>query len=51
MRLIEFASAALLAFRVEAADWKEGSCPELGQNKTDFNPMSMAGMWFEYVWD
>lgn len=36
---------------VEAADWKEGACPELGQNKSDFNLMSMAGMWFEYVWD
>ena len=51
MRVTQLASVALLATQVEAADWKEGACPDLGQNKSDFNLMSMAGMWFEYVWD
>ena len=33
--------------------FKPGSCPERGQNKSieAFEKYSMAGLWFEYVWD
>ena len=54
MSLRTFASAAILAmgYIVNAeAEWQAGGCPEMGINKTEFNKGSMAGMWFEYVWD
>jgi len=36
-----------------AANILEGKCPELGQNKPmeSFKTISMAGLWYEYVWD
>ena len=51
MSLTKFATFAFLAFGVDAADWKDGSCPDIEQNKSEFDLRSMAGMWFEYVWD
>ena len=36
-----------------AANILEGKCPELSQNKPmeSFKTISMAGLWYEYVWD
>ena len=50
MSLTKFTTFALLALGT-TAEWKEGSCPDMGQNQPEFSLLSMAGMWFEYVWD
>ena len=31
--------------------FKPGSCPVRPQNKESFEKYSMAGLWFEYVWE
>ena len=41
---------------IEEADYsglgfKPGKCPVRAQNKESFAKYSMAGLWFEYVWD
>ena len=45
--------AATIAVTSVSAEWKEGACPERGQNKPaeTFDAFSMAGLWYEYVWD
>ena len=49
---LKFALAAM-AFNEVSADRKPGSCPTRDQNKPmeSFDAISMAGLWFEYVWD
>ena len=44
---------AALAFSEVSAELKPGKCPTRDQNKTieSFDSFSMAGLWFEYVWD
>ena len=46
-------SAVALAVQSAQAEMKPGSCPERSQNKPieTFNPYSMAGLWYEYVWE
>ena len=53
MSLKSIATAAILSVASAATEWQAGACPEMDQNKSmeTFNKMSMAGMWFEYVWD
>ena len=49
----KFASAAILFTSFASASMKPGKCPDRPQNKPleSFNPYSMAGLWYEYVWD
>ena len=46
-------SAAIFLTALASAEMKPGQCPDRGQNKPmeTFNPYSMAGLWYEYVWD
>lgn len=46
--LVGAASAALVPHQ---PTWLDGTCPEKPQNKSDFQLGSMAGLWFEYVWE
>ena len=49
---LAFAAAASLA-GTASAEMKPGKCPVREQNKAmeTFSTISMAGLWFEYVWD
>ena len=49
---IKLAFAAATA-TIASAEMKPGKCPARDQNKAmdNFDTMSMAGLWFEYVWD
>lgn len=46
-------SVAALERDVNIKNIVEGKCPDLSQNKPveSFNTLSMAGLWYEYVWD
>ena len=46
-------SAAAVALTANAGELKPGACPARDQNKSadNFNRYSMAGLWYEYVWD
>ena len=54
MQALKLVAVGALALSAPvAAELKPGSCPSRGQNKPkeSFNPYSMAGLWYEYVWD
>ena len=50
---LKLAVSAALAFTSVQAVMKPGKCPAHPQNKdiATFDAYSMAGLWFEYVWD
>ena len=49
---IKLASIAAIAITTVQAELKSGACPAREQNKgMTFDPYSMAGLWYEYVWD
>lgn len=50
---IKLFSAAAVTLSGAQAEMKPGSCPDRGQNKPvdTFSSYSMAGLWYEYVWD
>ena len=49
---IKLASIASIAITTVQAELKPGACPARESNKgMTFDPYSMAGLWYEYVWD
>ena len=50
--LLKLTAAAAIVSSV-SAELKEGACPVRDQNKPEatFDKYSMAGLWYEYVWD
>ena len=50
--MFKFATAAAIAISSVQAELKPGACPVRSQNKPEatFTPYSMAGLWYEYVW-
>ena len=50
---MQIATVAALGFAAVNAELKPGSCPVHAQNKSEeiWDGMSMAGLWFEYVWE
>ena len=49
---IKLFSIAAIAASTVKAELKPGACPVREQNKgPTFDPYSMAGLWYEYVWD
>ena len=50
---LKFAAAALATIDGASAALQPGKCPVRDQNKdvARFDAVSMAGLWFEYVWD
>ena len=51
--MFKFATAAAIAVSSVQAELKPGACPVHSQNKPEatFDKYSMAGLWYEYVWD
>ena len=49
----KLAIVSAIAFTSARAELKPGKCPVRDQNfsKAEFDARSMAGLWFEYVWD
>ena len=49
----KLAIVSAVAFTSARAELKPGKCPVRDQNfsKAEFDARSMAGLWFEYVWD
>jgi hypothetical protein len=45
------ASLANAALEPHGPTWLPGACPAKTQNKEDFRIESMAGLWFEYLWE
>ena len=50
---ITLTATAALALTANAGALKPGACPDRDQNKAmdTFNKYSLAGLWYEYVWD
>lgn len=46
-------TAAIALSTMAKAEMRPGSCPERAQNKPSetFDTYSMAGLWYEYVWE
>ena len=49
--MLKLALTTAATISTASAELKPGACPVREQNKKDFDKHSMAGLWFEYVWD
>ena len=51
--VLKIVAATALATTSALAEMKPGACPVRNQNKpmATFDKFSMAGLWYEYVWD